>query len=581
MNPSTAAAQVIVDELVRSGVNDVVLAPGSRSAPLAIEVARADARGELRLHVRIDERSAGFLALGLAKVSGEPVPVITTSGTAVANLLPAVQEAFHSCIPLMVISADRPPELRETGANQTIDQVRIFDGVVRWAVDIQAPDAGRGQVAYWRSTVSRACSTARHPWQRGPVHINIGFREPLVPDANTSWVEPLEGHDGEPFVDEDGDEVRVVRSWTVDRRLMLSVQEPIDDVLDDLACGELPERGLVIVGDVDDPEDAAAAVALSESCGWPLHSEPTGARAGKFTLAHLSLLTSNPRFLDDHIPDIVVTVGKVGLSRGVLALTRGAGIHIHAEPQRTQMWPDPTRTAIAVLGSVPAPPAEAEVPEASDWLDHWLMADAAAQRVVEKVLDAAPERTGLHVAREVWRTAEVDDLIFVASSRSIRDLEAVASVRSDPPQVIANRGVNGIDGLVSTAIGAALAHQSVGGGRAFAILGDLAFLHDQNGMVFGSDEPQPDLVFVIVDNGGGGIFGSLEQADPDFADVYERVFATPNQADIPALLRAHGIPVLDDLEHLGDRTGVAAVVVGPIDRDTEARLHRQLREALA
>jgi 2-succinyl-5-enolpyruvyl-6-hydroxy-3-cyclohexene-1-carboxylate synthase len=234
-----------------------------------------------------------------------------------------------------------------------------------------------------------------------------------------------------------------------------------------------------------------------------------------------------------------------------------------------------------VLGSVPAPPAEAQVPEASDWLDHWLMADAAAQRVVEKVLDAAPERTGLHVAREVWRAAEVDDLIFVASSRSIRDLEAVASVRSDPPQVIANRGVNGIDGLVSTAIGAALAHQSVGGGRAFAILGDLAFLHDQNGMVFGPDEPQPDLVFVIVDNSGGGIFGSLEQADPDFADVYERVFATPNQADIPALLRAHGIPVFDDLEHLGDRTGVVAVVVGPIDRDTEARLHRQLREALA
>jgi 2-succinyl-5-enolpyruvyl-6-hydroxy-3-cyclohexene-1-carboxylate synthase len=577
VNPSTAAARVIVDELVRGGVNDVVLAPGSRSAPLAIEAARAHDRGDLRLHVRIDERSAGFLALGLAKASGQPVPVITTSGTAVANLAPAVQEAFHSALPLLVLSADRPAELRETGANQTIDQVRIFDGAVRWAVDLEAPHAGTGQVAYWRSTVARACVIANHQWQRGPVHLNIAFREPLVPDGDATWIEPLGGHDSEPFTDEQGETLQVMRAWTLERRLVLTVQEPIDDILDDLAYGPLPQRGLVIVGDIDDPDDAAAAVELSEACGWPLHSEPSGnARSGKYTLAHFTVLAGDPAFLASHLPEIVITVGKVGLSRGVLASVRAASIHLHAETQRTASWPDPTRTAGAVLGSVPAPPEEAEVPEASDWLDSWLMADAAAQRSVEKLLESAPAVTGLHVARQVWEGAGADDLVFVASSRAIRDLEAVAGVRPDPPRVLANRGVNGIDGLVSTAVGAALAHQSVGGGLAFALLGDLALLHDQNGLVIGPHEPVPDLVLVVVDNGGGGIFGCLEQAAPEFADVYERVFGTPTGADLRALLSAHGVPVHDTLAAALPGRGIRAVVVGPVSREAEVLLHRQL-----
>lgn len=572
---------MIIDELVRSGVNDVVLAPGSRSAPLAIEAARAHERGELRLHVRIDERSAGFLALGLAKASGEPVPVITTSGTAVANLLPAVEEAHHSGVPLIVLSADRPSELRETGANQTLDQVRMFDSVVRWATDIEAPHTGKGQVAYWRSTIARAVAVARHPWQRGPVHVNIALREPLVPDADESWVESLDGHDGQSFIDDDGDTVYVVRSWTVDRRITMSVQEPIDEILEDIAEGALPERGLIIVGDIDDPEDAAAAIELSEACGWPLHSEPSGmARAGKFTLAHFSLLTSTPAFVAAHTPDVVVTVGKVGLSRGVLQTVRNARLHLHAEPQRMATWPDPTRSASVVLGSVPAPPENTEVPAASDWLDGWLMADALAQRTVEKTLEESVP-TGLHVARAIWDAASEDDLIFVASSRSIRDLEAVASVRSDPPRVLANRGVNGIDGVVSTAIGAAISHQSVGGGTAFCLIGDLAILHDQNGLVIGPQEPVPDLVLVVVDNNGGGIFGSLEQAAPEFADVYERVFGTPTGIDLRALLTAHHVPVYDSLSEAMGVSGIRAVVVGPVDRDAEARLHRSLRQALA
>ena len=269
-----------------------------------------------------------------------------------------------------------------------------------------------------------------------------------------------------------------------------------------------------------------------------------------------------------------------------LVMIREAGLHIHAEPQRITDWPDPTRTAAAVLASVPAPPTSADVTDSSEWLDSWLMADAAAQRVIEKALSAVDQPTGLHVAQMLWNLAAADDLIFVASSRSIRDLEAVASVRRDPPWVLANRGVNGIDGLVSTAIGAALAHQSAGGGRAFAMLGDLALLHDQNGLVIGSEEAVPDLCLVVIDNNGGGIFGSLEQADDAFADVYERVFGTPVDTDIRQVLRSHGVLVHDGPDLISALTaaasgeGLRAVVVGPVSRDEEAALHRQIRLAL-
>ena len=346
-------------------------------------------------------------------------------------------------------------------------------------------------------------------------------------------------------------------------------------------------RGLVIVGDIDDPEDAAAAVELAESCGWPLHSEPSGqARAGTVALAHASLLSASEAFRAAHRPELVVTVGKVGLSRGLLSLVREAAVHLHAEPQRTMDWPDPTRTAIAVLASVPAPPSDAMVPESSDWLDGWLMADAAAQRVIEKALAACPQQTGLHAAQALWDVVGSDDLVFVASSRSIRDLEAVAGVRTDPPRVLANRGVNGIDGLVSTAVGAALAHQSAGGGHAYAFLGDLALLHDQNALVIGPEEPVPDLVLLVVDNNGGGIFGSLEQADPAFEDVYERVFGTPVDLDIRSILESHGVAVhqgpdiAQSLASAAAAPGLNAVVVGPVSRDTEAQLYRQIREAL-
>ena len=450
----------------------------------------------------------------------------------------------------------------------------------------EAPTRARGQARYWaapspgrvrlpaiRSSADRCTSTS-------------ALREPLVPDDDATWVEPVEGHDGIGFVDEEGDEVQVIRTWTVDRRLMLSVQEPIDEVLDDLAAGELPQRGLVIVGDIDDPEDAAAAVELAESCGWPLHSEPSGqARAGLVAVAHASALAGSERFRAAHSPQLVVS----GQGRTQPRPHGPDQCRRHPHSRRAaadDRLAGPTRTAICVLGSVPAPPADTQVPESSEWLDSWLMADAGAKRAIEKILDSAPQPTSLHAARALWKVAESDDLLFVASSRSIRDLELVADARP-MPRVMANRGVNGIDGIVSTAMGAALAHQSEGGGQAFVMLGDLALLHDQNGLIIGPEEPRPDLCLLVVDNGGGGIFGSLEQADPAYSDVYERVFGTPVGVDIRALMKASGVtlhdgPDLDSaLRQARQTPGISAVVVGPVSRQAEAELHAQIREALA
>ncbi len=233
MNPCTALARVLVDELVRGGVREAVLAPGSRSAPLAFALADADAGGRLRLHVRIDERSAAFLALGLAKASRTPVPVVTTSGTATANLHPAVLEASYAGVPLLLLTADRPPELRGTGANQTVDQVTLYGGAVRLFTDIGAPERRPGQVAYWRALVCRALAAATGELP-GPVHLNLGLREPLVPDGDDDWVEPVDGRpDGVP--------------WTV------QVPGTPTTVPDDL-----PARTVLVLGDATAPVSAAA-----------------------------------------------------------------------------------------------------------------------------------------------------------------------------------------------------------------------------------------------------------------------------------------------------------------------------------
>ena len=509
MNLSTALATVLVDELVRLGVGEAVLCPGSRSAPLALALRRADDAGLLRLHVRIDERSAGFLAIGLAKAVDAPVAVLTTSGTAAANLHPAVLEAAHAGVPLVVLTADRPPELRGVGASQTIDQIKLFGDVVRLFAEVGAPDRREGQNAYWRALACRAVTASRGTLdgRPGPVHLNVALREPLLLEpASTqeeTWPEALDGR-------------AAGRPWTAVDDLPTRAAPPDD----------LPDRTLVVVGDVH-PGVAKQAALLAEARCWPVLSEPTGnARSGPGAVTTADfLLDSLP---DDLVPDRLLVVGRPTLTRPVRALLSRGAFDVVASGAG---WSDPVAAAGRVLPGVPELGRRARD---RSWLDGWSRAEAVARAAVDAVLDSGPLSEQL-VARDLVAAVPAGGLLIAGSSLPVRHL-FLARAREEVT-VLANRGVAGIDGTVSTAMGAALSWQAGGGGPAYALLGDLTFLHDTNGLVLGPDEPRPDLTIVVLNNDGGGIFSMLEQPEGDVAG-FERVFGTPHGVDLESLCAA-------------------------------------------
>jgi 2-succinyl-5-enolpyruvyl-6-hydroxy-3-cyclohexene-1-carboxylate synthase len=515
VNPSTALATVLVDELLRCGVRDAVIAPGSRSAPLALALHEAEAEGRLRIHVRIDERSAGYLALGLAKASNVPVAVVTTSGTAAANLHPAAIEADQSGVPLLLLTADRPPELRSTGANQTIDQVKLFGDAVRLFAEVGTPERDAGLTAYWRALAGRAWAAALGTLTRdpGPVHLNLAFREPLVPDGDNDWPEPLGGRaDGAP--------------WT-------SLETPAT-----LAPNiRLPARTLLIVGDTT-PSNGRAARRLAEEHGWPVISEPSGnAGGGTSAISTGALLLEVPEFVDAARPDHILVVGRPTLSRAVLALLRDPR-SVVTVVAGTAAWADATRTATQVLHALPA--ADGRHEPDGEWLSVWIDAEAAARKVLNEQLDDA-DTSELGLAKALYAELPSDALLYLGSSMPVRDMFVAAAPR-EGVTVLANRGVAGIDGTVSAAVGAALAWQRDGGGRAFAVLGDLTALHDSNGLVLGPDEPRPDLTIVVVNNDGGAIFGLVEPGSEQYADAFERVFGTPHNVDFAAWCGATQTP---------------------------------------
>ena len=537
VNPSTAHAYVIVDELVRCGITDAVLCPGSRSAPLAFALHEADVSGRLRLHVRIDERTAGFLALGLALRSGRPVPVVTTSGTAVANLHPAVLEASHAGVPLLALTADRPPNLIGTGANQTITQTGIFGGAVRLALSpAVAADAARDH-GVWRTAVDRAVAAALGT-PPGPVHVNLPFAEPLVPsDAG----QPPDGRAGG-------------RPWTAVPRRQVEVPPlPLDPAA----------PTLVVAG--------AGAPAQVREWGLPVVAEPAsgvwdaGLRAGPWLVAALP---------DELRPAQVIVAGRPTLHRPVQRLFADPDVAVYAlADAHGRPWPDVAGTVRAV-GSVP------RLSPSGDWTARWNDADAVAIKALDAALDDPAAPGGLRLARAVVEALPGGVLLVVGSSNPIRDVSLAAQPRADVT-VLANRGVAGIDGTVSTALGAALAHD----GPAYALLGDLTLLHDTTGLVIGPDEPRPDLTIVILNDRGGGIFGLLEQGAEEHARSFERVFGTPHRVDLAALAAATGVTHtrVDDpaeVAALSPASGLRLVEV-MADRTTLRAGHATARAAIA
>jgi len=565
VNPSTALATVVVDELLRHGVREAVLCPGSRSAPFAYALQDAERAGRLRLHVRVDERSAAFLALGMAKLTRRPVPVFTTSGTAVANLHPAVLEASHAAVPLIIVSADRPPELRGTGANQTTDQGHLFGSAVRMFHELGAPESREGQNAVWRSVVSRlyAAATGARGTDAGPVHLNVPLREPLVPDLapDGGWPESLDGRSDEtPWV-------RVQPSRLQSDRV-----------------ASIP-RTLVLLGDLPDPAMAVEVIGLARAAGWPIIAEPFGAHDRRELLPHGPLLLTADEWLGGHLPDRVLVVGRITLSRAVGALMRHSAVTVEIVAAQT-IWADPSHVAsvvhpfAAVTASIPDS-RQVDEQWAREWADAGALIDKAARSVIEQSWPS-----GLAIAATVLAELPFEATLFVGSSNSIRDVDLAMSpsARSTPLTVVASRGLAGIDGCVSTAIGVALAEP---GRAAYALMGDLTFLHDNNGMIIGPNEPRPDLTIVVTNDDGGGIFTLLEPGEPGRATDYERVFGTPTGASIVDICRAHGVghtlaSTAAELSGvIGQRPDGLRVVEVRVDRSGHRGLHAELRAVAA
>ncbi|MGH3806676.1 MAG: 2-succinyl-5-enolpyruvyl-6-hydroxy-3-cyclohexene-1-carboxylic-acid synthase [Pseudonocardiaceae bacterium] len=540
MNPSTALATVLVDELVRCGVRHAVLCPGSRIAPLSFALHAAEQAGRLTMHVRIDERSAAFLALGLALRSGVPVPVVCTSGTAAANLHPAVLEAHHAGIPLLAVTADRPVELVGTGASQTVVQAGLFGVAVRAALSCASPDSG-----HWRSTVDRAVAAARGALGGGPgpVHLNVPFPEPLVPAGPSDGVaDPaspcLQGRPG-------------ALPWTA----VPTALPPHAEVELDLG-----RRTLVIAGHGAPPAPPwLPLVAEPTAAGWP-----DGLAAGPWLLG-------SP-VLEQLWPEQVLVLGRPTLHRPVQRLLADPAVQVTVLTDRPE-WTDVAGTAVAVgtaLRCVGSPDPE--------WLHCWQQADVRAAAAVSSLVDG--QATGLGVARLLLPALPDGALLLLGSSNPIRDVSLAARPRHGLT-VLSNRGVAGIDGTIATATGAALVHD----GPSYALVGDLTFLHDSNGLLAGPDETRPELTVVVANDDGGGIFGLLEQGAPEYADAFERVFGTPQGTDLAALCAAHHVPHLrvpvgELADALVPARGVRVVEVRT-ERTGLRALHQRIRTAVA
>ncbi|HWN28920.1 MAG TPA: 2-succinyl-5-enolpyruvyl-6-hydroxy-3-cyclohexene-1-carboxylic-acid synthase [Actinomycetospora sp.] len=565
MTPSTAQAHVVVDEWVRAGVTDAVACPGSRNAPLLVALHAADREGRLRLHVRVDERGAGFLAVGLGTVSGRVVPVVVTSGTAVANLHPAVLEASRAGVGLLVVSADRPVELVGSGANQTVDQVGIFGAAARASVVMPLAEDRAGAARTWRAVVARALDRAAGTsgGDPGPVQLDVPLREPLLDPADHTLPEPDPALAGRP----DG------AAWT---RITAA---PPAAVLAPLAP-RAGARTLVVAGYGGTPIPDAARLpdgvpVLAEPTS-PLWSDPLGGRTLRAGTWVLPAALDGVR--DDLRPEQVVVLGRPTLHRAVSRLLADPHVTVLAVPSVAPTGGRPRPGWTDVAGAVTEvgalPPADDWKPD-PDFARAWADADDRAAAVVgDTTAPGVPGEpgptTGPALAAATVAALPSDAHLVVGASAPIRDVALAATPRADVT-VTSARGVSGIDGAVSLAVGVSLGHP----GPTYALLGDLTFLHDTNGLLIGPEEPRGELTIVVANDDGGGIFTTLEQGAARWAAAFERVFGTPHGTDLASLCAAHRVPHrragLDDLPAALAPTGrpgirVVEVVVDRADR---------------
>jgi len=572
-NTNTALASAFVEELARSGLRHAVISPGSRSTPLAVALWR---QPEIEATVIVDERSAGFFALGAGQASREPVALLCTSGTAAANYHPAVCEADESAIPLVVLSADRPPELRGIGAGQTIDQIKLFGSSVRWFCEVGTHDADDGGLLHYRSVACRALAAARGETRPGPVHLNLPWREPLAPVAVEGAVtatDPLalQGREGRPL--------------TAVTRIDL---EPSPFLLDEVA-GHIGDAisGVIVAGRQLDPELREPLTHLARTSGFPILAEPTSQmRCGPHDRSHViasyDLLLRDERFARSVVPDFVLRFGEMPTSKPLRAWLAGSGAsEIAIDPHGG--WNEPSNRASAILR---ADPTEL----ASGWAarlekeprgapERWMAAEAAAQEALadELAQDGSPiTEPALH--RALGAAHRDGDLVYTASSMPIRDQEAFLPAASADAHFLSNRGANGIDGLISSGIGAAHASSR----PTTIVTGDLGLLHDVGGLAALREVSTPVRI-VVIDNDGGGIFHFLPQESALAGEEFESLLGTPRGVDTAKAAALFDLPHRR-LESLADLpTALAAgtsLIEVKTDRQTNVEAHRRLTTAV-
>jgi 2-succinyl-5-enolpyruvyl-6-hydroxy-3-cyclohexene-1-carboxylate synthase len=568
-----------VAELALAGIREAVICPGSRSTPLALAI---HAHAAIRSRVVPDERAAGFFALGMAKASAAPVLVVCTSGTAVANLMPAVVEAFHARVPLVVLTADRPPEFRDRGSAQTIEQVRLFGTQAKWFVDLPVFDATADLLAHVRSVAGRAVATAM-AGPMGPVHINVPFREPLIPAG------PAGTASADPFVS------------VVEGRRALA-QSEIARLAERLRG---IERGLIVAGPQEDPALPCSVARLAAATGYPILADPLSqTRLGPHdrarVIAHGDLIARSGKWMDGHRPDLVIRFGAMPTSKPILQLLQSAhpeqlvvdgdgGWREAALLPTTFIHADGALLADDLATALTATAAPTERP--STWLDAWLAADRVASGAIESWLAG---QTGRSESFEPLPFALLPDLLpdgailWAGNSMPVRDMDTYLPSRPVNVRCLANRGANGIDGVVSSALGAAAANA----GPVVLVVGDLSFLHDLNSLVMAKLH-RLSATIVLTNNDGGGIFSFLPQASAEAPEIglpeaFEELFGTPHGVDFGPIVKALGaehrvVGPADLRRALADSIGAAGVQVLEVrtERSRNVALHREAAAAVS
>ena len=550
--------RAFVDELARCGLREACTSPGSRSTPLVLSLAREP---RIRATSHLDERCGGFFALGLAKATGVPVALACTSGTAAANYTPAVIEAHEARVPLLVLTADRPPELRELGAGQTIDQVKLYGSAAKWYLEIDDHPATPERMRWLRQLACRAFWTALDG-RPGPVHLNFSLREPLVLS--------------EPIPDEEpgGGGRAGGRPWVTRPRVQLA---PAPALLDGLrAAVDAHPRAVIVAGRSErDPGLGEALAGLADALALPLLADPlSGARRGRAAVAHYDALLREPEWAAAHAPDLVLRVGDLPTSKPLRQWLHGldGALQLAFDPENA--WQDPAGAVATIVSADPRVLAPQQPRKDRGWLELWTSADRKASAAIAETLPALSEP---RVAAELGVRLPPEATLVVASSMPVRDVESFFPAREQPPRVLANRGANGIDGTVSTAFGVAAT-----GVPTVLLIGDVALAHDIGGLL-AARRLGLDLTIVLLNNDGGGIFHFLPVAG-EGADFEEHV-ATPHGLDFARAAALYGLAherviTPESFRAALDSASGSTIIEVRTDRAENLELHRQVAQAV-